>query len=164
MFKHNNKIKKESKKKKKENFCIADFAVRVDHRVIIQEAKKKDKYLDLAWELWKLWNMKVTVIPIVIGTLRTVPTSCTRLAGRVGHQRMNRDHPSYSIVKDWPENWEESRRTEDTCNHLYSSETPADVGVVNMNYLLFDNPSYKRCTFPLVKKKSSQILNWIKDY
>ena len=35
---------------------------------------------------------------------------------------------------------------------------------VNMDYLLFDNPSYKSCTFPLVKKTSSKILNWIKDY
>ena len=32
----------------------------------------KDKYLDLARELKKLWNMKVTVIPIVIGALGTI--------------------------------------------------------------------------------------------
>ena len=30
------------------------------------------KYLDLARELKKLWNMKVTIIPIVIGALGTV--------------------------------------------------------------------------------------------
>ena len=34
--------------------------------------KKKDKYLDLARELKKLWNMKVTIIPIVIGAFGTV--------------------------------------------------------------------------------------------
>ena len=33
--------------------------------------KKKDKYLDLARELKKLWNMKVTIVPIVIGALGT---------------------------------------------------------------------------------------------
>ncbi len=32
----------------------------------------KDKYLDLARELKKLWNMKVTIIPIVIGAFGTV--------------------------------------------------------------------------------------------
>ena len=32
----------------------------------------KDKYLDLARELKKLWNMKVTFILIVIGVLSTV--------------------------------------------------------------------------------------------
>ena len=36
--------------------------------------RKKDKYLDFAWVLKKLWNMKVTVIPIVIGALGTVTT------------------------------------------------------------------------------------------
>ena len=28
---------------------------------------EKDKYLDLGRELKKLWNMKVTIVPIVIG-------------------------------------------------------------------------------------------------
>ena len=34
--------------------------------------KKIDNYLDLARELIKLWYMKVTVMPIVSGTLGTV--------------------------------------------------------------------------------------------
>ena len=34
--------------------------------------KYKDKYLDLARELKKLWNMKVTIVPIVIGAFGTV--------------------------------------------------------------------------------------------
>ena len=50
-----------------------DFAVPADHRVKLKESKKKDMYLDLlAWGLKKLWNMKVTFIPIVIGALGTV--------------------------------------------------------------------------------------------
>ena len=39
------------------------------------KGEKKDKFLDLARELKKLWNMKVTIIPIVIGTLGTVTKS-----------------------------------------------------------------------------------------
>ena len=58
---------------KKERTCeIVDFAVLADHRVKFKESKKKDKYLDLARELNKLWNMKVTIIPIVIGDFATV--------------------------------------------------------------------------------------------
>ena len=39
----------------------------------MKEREKKDKYLDLARELKKkLWNMKVTIIPIVIGVFGTV--------------------------------------------------------------------------------------------
>ena len=41
--------------------------VPVDHRIKLKECEKKDKYLDLARELKKLWHMKVTIIPIVIG-------------------------------------------------------------------------------------------------
>ena len=39
-----------------------------------KEKKNRDKYLDFARELKKqLWNMKVTVIPIVVSALRTIP-------------------------------------------------------------------------------------------
>ena len=51
---------------------IVDFAVPADHRIKLKECEKKDKYLDLARELKKLWNMKVTIIPIVIGSFRIV--------------------------------------------------------------------------------------------
>ena len=37
----------------------------------IEKSEKKDKYLDLARELKKLWNMKVTFLPIMIGALGT---------------------------------------------------------------------------------------------
>ena len=51
---------------------MVDFAVPVDHRIKLKECEKKDKYLDLARELKKLWNMQVTIIPIVIGAFGTV--------------------------------------------------------------------------------------------
>ena len=62
-----------TKKKKKRTCNIVDFAVPADHRIKLKECEKKDKYLDLARELKKLWNMPVTIIPIVIGAIRTVP-------------------------------------------------------------------------------------------
>ena len=52
-----------------------DFAVPADHRVKVKEGKKLDKYLDFARELKKLLNMKVTVIPIVVGDFGMVPKS-----------------------------------------------------------------------------------------
>ena len=59
--------------KKKKKICkIVDFAVPADHRIKLKEYEKRDKYLDLARELKKLWNMKVTIIPIVIGAFGTV--------------------------------------------------------------------------------------------
>ena len=59
-------------KKKKRTCRNVDFAVPAYHRVKLKKCEKKDKYLDLAWELEKMWNMKVTFISIVIGALGTV--------------------------------------------------------------------------------------------
>ena len=58
--------------KKKRTCQIMDFTISAYHRVKLKESEKRDKYLDLARELKKLWNMKVTVKPIIIGTLGTV--------------------------------------------------------------------------------------------
>ena len=49
-----------------------EFDVPADNRIKLKECEKKDKYLNLAKELKKLWNMKVTIIPIVIGAFGTV--------------------------------------------------------------------------------------------
>ena len=38
----------------------------------MKESEKKNNYLDLARELKKLWNMKVTIVPIVIGAFGTI--------------------------------------------------------------------------------------------
>ena len=52
-----------------------DFAVPADSKVKLKESAKRYKYLHLAKELKKkkLWKMKMTVIPIVIGALVTIP-------------------------------------------------------------------------------------------
>ena len=57
-----------NQQKKKKRICkIVDFSVPADHRISLKECKKKDKYLDHARELKNLWNVKVTIVPIVIG-------------------------------------------------------------------------------------------------
>ena len=53
--------------KRKRTCHLADFAVLTDYR------KQSDRYLDITRELKKLWNMRVTVIPIVAGALGTFP-------------------------------------------------------------------------------------------
>ena len=58
---------------KRKRICkIVDFAVPADHRINLKESEKKYNYLDRARELKKLWNMKVTIVLIVIGSLGTV--------------------------------------------------------------------------------------------
>ena len=70
--KPNNNNNKKKKRKKKRTCRIMDFAFRADHGVKLKECEKRDKYLDLAKERKNLWNIKVTIIPIVIGALGTV--------------------------------------------------------------------------------------------
>ena len=49
-----------------------DFAVPADHKVKLKESEKRNKYLNLDKELKKLWDINVTAISVVIGSLGTV--------------------------------------------------------------------------------------------
>ena len=51
---------------------LLTLLVPADHRIKRKESEKKDKYLDLARELKKQWNLKVTIVPIVIGAFDTI--------------------------------------------------------------------------------------------
>ena len=63
-------IDKTSKKAK-----IVDFAVPAEHRIEISQHRKIENYEDLKRELQKLWNLKTSTVPIVIGALGTIPKS-----------------------------------------------------------------------------------------
>ena len=80
-----------------------DFAVRADHRIKLKESEKSDRYFDLAREFKKktnkLWNMKVTVVPVVIGTLGTVTKGLVPRTGRLGNKRTSGDNQNYSITE-----------------------------------------------------------------
>ena len=56
-----------------------DFTIPAGHRVKIKESKNRDKYLGFAREkLRKLWNIRVTVIPIGVGALGMLPKGLER--------------------------------------------------------------------------------------
>ena len=75
---------------------VVDFAVPADYGVKLTEKEKKDKYLDLARGLEKLWNMNVTIILIVIGASGTV----IKGTGVLGATRRSGDHPNYYIIEN----------------------------------------------------------------
>ena len=101
-----------------------DFVVPADQGVKLKEGEKRDEYLELARELKKLWNMKVTLMPIVIRALRTIPKESVKElmdlemigqvetiqntvkigridtgTGGLGNKKANGDYPSYNIVE-----------------------------------------------------------------
>ena len=74
-----------------------DFAAPVDHRIKLKECEKKDKYIDFARELKKkLWNKKMTIIPIVIDAFGSV----IKRTGGIRSWRTSGDHPNYNIVEN----------------------------------------------------------------
>ena len=59
---------------KKERSCkIIDFAVPGDSRTEEKEKDKLEKYQELERELQKIWNVKVKIIPLVVGSLHAIP-------------------------------------------------------------------------------------------
>ena len=111
--------------KKKKRICkIVYFVVLADHWIKLKENEKKDNYFDLARELKKLWNMKVTIIPIVIGAFGTVTKGL--LKGLEDLEVGGQKRPSKLLYYwEWPEYWEESWRLEETCCHSNSNERPS---------------------------------------
>ena len=101
------------------------FAVPADLIMKIKESQKKGNYLDLARELKKLWNIKVTVIPVVIGTLSTIPQGSVRRLEEFDFE----DEPrSFKLLHWWDrlEYREESWRLKEICCHSNPSERPSD--------------------------------------
>ena len=70
----------------KKRICkIVDFAVPANHIIKLKDCEEKDKYLDLGREYKKQWNIKVTIVPIVIGAFGTATKGLENLevGGRV---------------------------------------------------------------------------------
>ena len=69
---------------KKERSCkIIDFAVPGDSR-IEKEKNKIEKYQDLGRKLQKIWNVKVKIIPLVVGSLGAIPSQFGNRLKQVG--------------------------------------------------------------------------------
>ena len=57
----------------KEKICkIIDFAIPGDSRIEEKEKDKIEKHQDLGRELQKIWNVKVKIIPLVVGSLGAI--------------------------------------------------------------------------------------------
>ena len=69
-----------------------------DWRVGIKEEEKIGKYKNLTREIDKLWNLKVKVIPLVIGALRTGALTTKGLDGRDGKTDQNCTNSDDNIV------------------------------------------------------------------
>jgi hypothetical protein len=63
-------------KNKKEKTCtLIDVAIPADRNVVQKEAEKKLKHNSLGIEIQRMWNLKCTIIPVVIGATGIVTKS-----------------------------------------------------------------------------------------
>ena len=100
---------------------IVDFAVTADHRIKLKECEKKNKYLDLARKLKKLWNMQGTIIPIVISAFGTV-------TGGLGSWRTSGDHSNFCII----ENGHNTGKSHGDLRRLAVTQTPVENHQLNL--------------------------------
>ena len=56
----------------KKTCILIDVAISADNNVIKKEAEKILKYKDLTIEIQCMWNVKTTVIPVIIGATGTI--------------------------------------------------------------------------------------------
>ena len=60
-------------KDKQEKTCmLIDMAIPSDRNTSVKVAEKLSKYKDLEIEITKMWGLKTTVVPVVIGALGAV--------------------------------------------------------------------------------------------
>ena len=63
-------------KNKKEKICtLIDVAITADRNVVQKEAEKKLKYKSLCIEMQRMWNLKCTIVPVIIGATGIVTRS-----------------------------------------------------------------------------------------
>ena len=63
------------KNKKEKTYTLIDVAIPADRNVVQKEAEKKLKYKSLCIELQQMWNLKCTIIPLIIGATGIVTRS-----------------------------------------------------------------------------------------
>jgi len=71
-------------KNKKEKTCtLIDVAISADRNVVQKEAERKLKYKSLCIEMQQMWNLKCTVVPVIIGATGVVTRRLKKNLGTI---------------------------------------------------------------------------------
>ena len=71
---------------------LIDVAISGDRNVIKKEAKKILKYKDLTIEIQRMWNVKIKVIPVIIGATGTISKSFTKYMSNIPESMKSRNY------------------------------------------------------------------------
>ena len=69
---------------KAKTWTIIDFAVPLDHNIVLKEREKIEKYQKLAQEVRSTYKVKTEIIPIVVGALGMLPTRLPEYVKKLG--------------------------------------------------------------------------------
>ena len=79
----NNKLDIVIRDNEKRTCMLIDVAISGERNVFKKEAKKILKYKDVAIEIQRMWNVKKTVIPVIIGATGTILNSFRKYVSNV---------------------------------------------------------------------------------
>ena len=82
--------------KKRRTCKVIDFAVSRDSSIENKEKENVEKYQDLKRELQKIWNVRVKIIPLVVGALGAIPKRIVRDS----HDSRNRASSENSFIRN----------------------------------------------------------------
>ena len=85
--------------KLKRTWHLEDLAIPARLIGKIKENEMIDKHLDFSRELKNIWNMKVTLTPVVVGTLWTISKRPRKKNGESVIQRMTLDRPNQNTLQ-----------------------------------------------------------------
>ena len=63
---------------------LIDVACPMDHNIQSKEKEKLDHYQELKFELERLWNTKIEIVPIIIGALGSVTEKLQTSLKKIG--------------------------------------------------------------------------------
>lgn len=91
-----------------------------DYWLSLKESEKLDKYLELTRDMKKLWNIKVTVVPVVVRALGIISGCLAKSLEEVEiHERI--EHLDDGTAKNGSEYWGKYESSEETCCRMISS-------------------------------------------
>jgi len=94
-------------KNNKEKTCtLIDVAIPADRNVVQKEEEKKLKYKSLCVEIQRMWNLKCTVITIIIGATGIVTRSLRRPFGNCTRKTFDRFTTKDSYARNSTHNTE----------------------------------------------------------
>ena len=128
-------------------------------RIKLKECEKKDKYLDLARELKKLWNMKVAIIPVVNGAFGTVTKGLLKgledleVGGRVETIQTTALLRTARIVRRVLETWEDLLSLKRQWKTVTNADVKNSQGLNNNNDYTDHLISARRLDLIIINKK-----------